>query len=125
MVFFQFSNILGGLGPGLGLAWAWPVPKTLQNIGKLEKHNKIWKLLEIIGNYCKIEGFPIFFDQKIGKPKVFQHFLGGQAQARPGQSKLAFTISVRRLSQCEHNNYIRTHNQCEHINYINRSLLPC
>ena len=38
MVFFQFSNILEGLGPGLGLDQAWPGPglglarrKTMKN----------------------------------------------------------------------------------------------
>ena len=77
----MFSMVLAWAGPGQaqaqprpGPAQAQAQPKTLQNIGKLENLNKIWKLLEIIGNYWKIEGFPIFFDKKIGKPTVFHHF---------------------------------------------------
>ena len=54
-----------------GPAWTWP--KTLQKVGKLEKHNKSWKFLEILGNSWKIEGFPNFLIKKNGKPMVFQH----------------------------------------------------
>ena len=50
-------------------AQAWP--KTLQKVGKLEKHHKSWKFLEILGNSWKIEGFPTFFVKKVGKPVVF------------------------------------------------------
>ena len=67
-MFFQLSNFLEGPGPGLGLAWTLAWAKTLQKVGKLEKHNKSLKFLEILGNSWKIEGFPTFFRKKVGKP---------------------------------------------------------
>ena len=33
-MFFKFSNILEGLGPGLGLAWVWHGPGQMENDGK-------------------------------------------------------------------------------------------
>ena len=52
-----FSIIFHLTGPMTGPGQAQAKPKTLQNIGKLEKHHKNWKLLEIIGKlkvfqYC-------------------------------------------------------------------------
>ena len=75
IMFFQLSNFLEGLGPGWGPGQAQAWPGTLQKVGKLEKHHKSWKFLEIIGNSWKIEGFPTFFVEKVGKPTGFQYFL--------------------------------------------------
>ena len=71
MVFLQLCNFLEGLGPGQGPGQAQAWPRTLQKVGKLEKHNKSWKFFEILGNSWKIEGFPTFFIKKVGKTTVF------------------------------------------------------
>ena len=78
--FPTFWRVLAQAGiPGQAQAW----PGTLQEVGKLEKHNKSWKFLEILGKLkvfqhfsfkkLKIEGFPTFFIKKVGKLMVSQH----------------------------------------------------
>ena len=56
-------------GPGLVQAQAWP--KTLQNIGKLEKQNKNWKLLDYIG---KLQVFQYFLSKILEKLLFFITF---------------------------------------------------
>ena len=74
MLFFQLSNYFGGLWDLGCLASVALTLKTSKKVGKLEKHDKSWKKLEKVGKSWKIEGFPTFYVQKVGKTRVFSMF---------------------------------------------------
>ena len=86
MVFFQFFNILEGLGPGLDPVQAQAMPrpgprpsKILENWKNTIKIRNYWKLLDYIG---KLKVFQYFSSKKLEKLLFFMVF--HLARPRPG-----------------------------------------